>query len=170
MLIVVNMILMMMMMMMMMMMIFLGWEPMCGLGWDNWHWENHLPQYLHWPGGHHDHHHGLSCTGDEDDIGYDHCENDENHEDDHHQNLETGNTAKSYMTHTIAVDDMMTIMRMMKVMMAMMITITINQNLETGDTAKSLTTHTVAVDDKIHGPGAPKWVDNPGITFKGWRW
>jgi len=36
------------------------------------------------------------------------------------------------------------------------------QNLETGDTAKSLTTHTVAVDDKIHGPGAPKWVDNPG--------
>ena len=37
-----------------------------------------------------------------------------------------------------------------------------HQNLETGDTAKSLTTHTVAVDDKIHGPGAPKWVDNPG--------
>ena len=38
----------------------------------------------------------------------------------------------------------------------------LRQNLETGDTAKSLTTHTVAVDDKIHGPGAPKWVDNPG--------
>ena len=37
-----------------------------------------------------------------------------------------------------------------------------HQNLETGDTAKSLTTRTVAVEDKIHGPGAPKWVDNPG--------
>jgi len=36
------------------------------------------------------------------------------------------------------------------------------QDLETGDTANSLTTHTVAVDDKIHGPGSPKWVDNPG--------
>ena len=37
-----------------------------------------------------------------------------------------------------------------------------HQNLETGDTAKSLTTRTVAVEDKIHGAGAPKWVDNPG--------
>ena len=40
------------------------------------------------------------------------------------------------------------------------------QNLETGDTAKSLTTHTVAVEDKIHGPGAPMWVDNPGDDNK----
>ena len=40
------------------------------------------------------------------------------------------------------------------------------QNLETGDTAKSLTTHTVAVEDKIHGPGAPMWVDNPGDDGK----
>ena len=37
-----------------------------------------------------------------------------------------------------------------------------HQNLETGDTAKSLTMRTVAVEDKIHGAGAPKWVDNPG--------
>ena len=27
---------------------------MCGVGWDNGHWENHLSQYLHWAGSGHD--------------------------------------------------------------------------------------------------------------------
>ena len=35
---------------------------MCGLGWDNWHWENDLSQYLHWTGGRHDGNGGLICS------------------------------------------------------------------------------------------------------------
>lgn len=35
-------------------------------------------------------------------------------------------------------------------------------SLPTGDSAQSVTEETVAVEDKLHGPGAPIWVDMPG--------
>ena len=37
-------------------------------------------------------------------------------------------------------------------------------SLPTGDSAQSVTEETVAVEDKLHGPGAPVWVDMPGKT------
>ena len=41
-------------------------------------------------------------------------------------------------------------------------------SLPTGDSAQSVTEETVAVEDKLHGPGAPLWVDMPGKTA-GWQ-
>ena len=169
-----------------------GGGPMCGVGWDNWYWENHLSQYLHWTGGHQDGNAGLSCS------------------------IVIMIIINIVMIMIIITTNMAIIWTMtMNITMSMMVLMILvkmgttmkmttprwcskifddrqgccwrrdddnvddyddgvdgdngdnldddhHQNLETGDTAKSLTTHTVAVDDKIHGPGAPKWVDNPG--------
>ena len=86
---------------------------------------------------------------------------------DNEQNLAMGDSIQllwlSMMVLMTMVNMLTTMMKTVKMTMKMTTPRRDHhQNLETGDTAKSLTTHTVAVDDKIHGPGSPKWVDNPG--------